>query len=181
MTIGAPVVWTMVETRAHRPTRHPSFDGVRYVVPVLDSRHANLSVEEEIAATLVAWRDGRAAASTTDFSAADASDEARDETSTTVAGLIDRTETLLRDEGFTGEWQDAAPRRLDALRPPFLAPIELEGRVSMLVVRRIHSGFVFAFEPGVGDVLYPYDTFVRAWSGRVRTFDPRVPAPEAWR
>jgi len=181
-TITAPVVWTMLETRAHRPATHPSFDGERYVFPVQDAHDAERTAEAELAATLLAWRDGRA---TTVDAALAAPSEAGDanpgEVPGPVPGLIARTEATLSRVGLTGEWRDLAEDRLDHLRPPFLAPIELDGRASMLVVRRIHSGFVFAFEADAGNVLYPYDTFVRAWSGPVRTFEPRVPAPELWR
>jgi len=181
-TITAPVVWTMLETRAHRPATHPSFDGERYVFPVQDTHDASRTAEAELAVTLLAWRDGRATTADPSLGApSGASGASPGEAADSVQGLIARTEATLGSVGLTGEWRDIEARRLDDLRPPFLAPIELDGRASMLVVRRIHSGFVFAFEADAGNVLYPYATFVRAWSGPVRTFEPPVPAPELWR
>lgn len=166
------------DRRMSGPETHPSFDGEVHVLSGEASVAALADVSARIDAAIALLRDGSRGAQP------ERRNELNPGPASAGAPSIDAVDLRLEDRlathGLTGSWRTASLLDLEQLRPPYLVPVETRTGPSVVVVRRLHAGFVFGFEPTRGHVLYPSEAFERAWSGRVRTLTPPVEIDAFW-
>jgi predicted double-glycine peptidase len=81
--------------------------------------------------------------------------------------------------GFEGRWLEVSPADLPRLNVPFVAHLtDSGGRLTL--VRRVALGHVYAADPIRGQVLYPIDRFLAAWTGYAFAFPDPPPQPATW-
>lgn len=170
---AAPAVVNLVETeRAFAPEGHPRWLGDRFLVSEVDGVRAadDASGVGSVVATLVAWRGG--VPSEPVVGARPDADAASVEAEVAVA---------LGGLGFHGTWERPGRPGLGGLAVPFVAIVDADGSATPVIVRRVISGHVYAFDPRVGGVLYRPADWTRTWSGRAFVFDEAPASPGPWR
>ena len=80
---------------------------------------------------------------------------------------------------FDGRWIEVAPTDLPMLNVPFVAHLSDEGG-RLAIVRRVALGHVYVADPTRGQVLYPIDRFLGAWTGNAFAFPDPPPQPATW-
>ncbi len=81
--------------------------------------------------------------------------------------------------GFDGRWVEVAPADLARLNAPFVAHLT-DGGGRLALVRRVALAHVYAADPTRGQVLYPIDHFLAAWTGNAFAFPDPPQQPATW-
>lgn len=77
--------------------------------------------------------------------------------------------------GLSGDWLRVAPEVLYRLRQPFVAVFRAD-QPRLVLVREARQGFMYVFDPRVGNVLMDHDQFLARWGGLVFVLhDPPEP------
>lgn len=165
-----PLLNTVIDARDWRAS--PRFDGSAYVVSEAGSvaQDADPTGVAAVIATFDRWRGGDATEASV-IGAIEAND---------FAYRLADFEELAASYGLDGRWVETEPAGLPRLKTPFVAHLE-DGGGRFVIVRNVALGHVYATDPTRGNVLYPFDRFVEAWTGRAFAFPDPPPAPEAWR
>lgn len=81
--------------------------------------------------------------------------------------------------GLHGRWIEVAPADLPRLNVPFVAHLADDGG-RLAVVRRVALAHVYVADPTRGQVLYPIDRFLIAWTGYAFAFPDPPTQPATW-
>lgn len=173
IVLFGPVAWRAYETqRLASWQESPRFDGRRYVLDE-DTLRVPAADEDRVAAVLARlhrWQ-GRARSIEDVLDGFDASG---------YPGSLGAVREHAAEAGFEGEWVEASLAALERFNKPLIADTRHDGG-TLLIVRRVRDGYVYATAPGVGDVLYRIADFDRVWTGRALVFPDPPDQPQEWR